>query len=282
MVVLAAIGAAGAALCYGAASVCQAVAVRRESVRGGLDLGLVWRLTRQTPYVVGLALDGIGFLASLVALRSLPLFLVQAAIASSVGITAILAWRLLGARLVPADWVALTGLGIGLVLLAASAQPDAAQRLSARGGWLVLAGVAVVLVAGALAIRTPPRAAVPALAVAAGAAFGGVGIAARSLVVPHPVWHLAGDPLAYAVAGYGLLGMMLFAAALQRGSVTVAVAINFAVETVLPAAVGLLLLGDSARPGYAPEAAAGFVLTVGAAIAMARQAQPEASVSGSG
>lgn len=277
MVFLAALGALVAAACYGAASVCQAIAVRREAVRSGLDLGLVWRLTRQAPYLLGLALDGLGFLASLVALRSLPLFLVEAAVASSVGITAVLAWRLLGARLRRSDWTALAGLAAGLVLLAISAQPEAGRPLSRVGGWVVLAGVAVVLGTGATATRASGRLAAALLAAVAGAAFGGVGVAARALVVPHPVWRLLADPLTYAVVGYGVLGTMLFAVALQRGSVTVAVAINFAVETVLPAAVGLVLLGDSARRGYVPVAAGGFVLTLGAAIAMAQQAQPGAT-----
>ena len=41
-------------------------------------------------------------------------------------------------------------------------------------------------------------------------------------------------------------------------------------ETVLPAAVGLTMLGDHARPGWGLVAAAGFVLAVGAALLLSR------------
>ena len=99
MVLLAVLGAVLAALCYGAGAILQATAARSQQVTGGLDVALLVRLVRQLPYVAGLGLDAVGFVASLVALRSLPLFLVQAVIASSVGVTAVLAWRFLAVRL---------------------------------------------------------------------------------------------------------------------------------------------------------------------------------------
>jgi hypothetical protein len=59
---------------------------------------------------------------------------------------------------------------------------------------------------------------------------------------------------------------------LQRGAVTAATAALFAAETVGPAAVGLAFLGDSARSGLAVVAAAGFVVTLGACLALTRYA----------
>ena len=61
----------------------------------------------------------------------------------------------------------------------------------------------------------------------------------------------------------------MFATALQRGSVTRATALTFAVDTVVPAGIGLALLGDATRPGYATIAAVGFVLTITGALALA-------------
>lgn len=267
---LAIAGAVCAAACYGAASVLQSVAARRATPRPGLNPGLLIDLARQAPYVVGLLLDGVGFVASLLALRLLPLFLVQAAIASSVGVTALLAWRFLGARLGRGDRVALGAVGLGLLLLAVSAQVETARRLSGAGRWVVLSGVIVVLLLGSAASRGGGSLRAGGVAAAAGAAFGGVGVAARALTVPAPVWHLLGDPLTYAIVGYGVLGVLLFASALQRVAVTVASAITFAVETVLPAGIGLAFLGDSARPGFGPVAVAGFAFAVGGAVGLAR------------
>jgi hypothetical protein len=61
----------------------------------------------------------------------------------------------------------------------------------------------------------------------------------------------------------------LFTTALQRGSVTSATAVMFAVETVVPAGIGLVFLGDATRPGFAVVAALGFVLTIAGTLALA-------------
>jgi hypothetical protein len=120
----------------------------------------------------------------------------------------------------------------------------------------------------------PGHGGAPLLGFVSGAAFGGVGIAARALPVSGSWWHLFAEPLTYAVLAYGGLGTVMFAAGLERGSVTVVVALMFAIETVVPAAVGLTVLGDTARPGLAAVAVGGFVITVGSALLLAGFAQP--------
>ena len=74
---------------------------------------LLLRLLRSAPYVAGLALDAAGFAATVVALRVLPLFVVESAVASSVGVTALVAARWLGARLLRPERIALVVLGVG-------------------------------------------------------------------------------------------------------------------------------------------------------------------------
>ena len=82
------------AFCYGIASVMQAVAIRSASrrparIREGdpaaarVDPGLIVRLLGQWRFVASIGIDFIGFLAQLVALQRLPLFAVQAVIASN-------------------------------------------------------------------------------------------------------------------------------------------------------------------------------------------------------
>ena len=268
------LGALAAALCYGSATVLQAVGVRRlaASPAGAPLLRRGWegRL-----YAVGLALDGVGFLASLVALRTLPLFVVQSAVASSVGVTAVLAVLLLGARLSRREVVALVVVGLGLVALAVGAGREHVTSLPASWAWVVLALAVPVGLAAAVAVRLPrtSRWSAPLLAVAAGLGFGGVGVAARVIEVPDPWWHLVGDPLAWALAAYGVLAMACYAFALERGSATTTAAVTFGVETVVPAAIGLLWLGDSVRSGFGPLAAVGFVATLGGCLALAGRAE---------
>ena len=272
-------GVAVTAVCYGIATVLQAVAARRSTHSASLDVRLVVSLLGQLPYLVSLFLDGVGFLASVVALRTLPLFLVESAVASSVGVTALVAIRFLGARLRGPELLALTGVALGLVLLTVSAQAGGARALSSTGSWLLLGGVVCVLALGVVAARLPDRPASALLALTAGAAFGGTGIAARTLVVPDPLWHLVLQPLPWALAGYGLLALLLFAASLQRGPVTTAAALTFCAETLLPAAFGLLALGDSARAGFAGVAGVGFVLSLAGAVVLARFAELEPDTS---
>ena len=110
-----------------------------------------------------------------------------------------------------------------------------------------------------------------------GAGFAAVGIAARALPAPSPWWSVLTQPLLWALAVGGVVALLAFAAAVQRGAVTVVAAVTFAVETVVPAVVGYVLLGDRARPGFLPVAVAGLLLTLGAAIALARHSEPEAA-----
>jgi drug/metabolite transporter (DMT)-like permease len=271
--VLGLLGALSCAVAYGIATVLQAVATRRVATTEGFDPRLLVRLARSVPYVASLALDGAGFAAVVLALRTLPLFLVQAAVASSVGVTALIAAWWLKVRLGRREIAGLVGLGVGLALLALAAEPEAASPLPPAGGWIVLAGVVPVAALVVTAARWSPARATIGLAIGAGLGFGGVGIAARVLPVPHPWWTIVAAPTAWSLAGYSALALYCYAAALQRGRVTVVAAVTFAVETVVPALIGLTLLGDRARPGYGAVAAAGFVVTLGAAVQLARMAE---------
>ena len=257
-----------AALAYGSASVLQGVAAQRAESGAGLDPRLMVRLARSVPYVSGLSLDAAAFLASLVALRTLPLFLVQSAVASSVGVTAIIA-AIIGVRLRGREVVSLVVLGAGLLLLATSALPEQGTPLPLASRWAMLASVVLLALAGAMVARRGGRSSSPALAVLAGLAFTVVAVAARSLSVPSPLWHALADPGLWAIVAHGALGMLLFTTALQRGSLTTAVAVTFAVETVVPASIGLAFLGDTTRPGYAPIAAVGFAFTIAGTLALA-------------
>jgi drug/metabolite transporter (DMT)-like permease len=257
-----------AAVAYGSASVLQGVAAQRAEQGSGLDPRLMVRLARSVPYVSGLGLDLAGFVASLVALRTLPLFLVQSAVASSVGVTAIIA-AAIGVRLRGREVASLVVLAAGLLMLAMSAQPERGAPITLSYRWALLASVVLLGAAGVIAARHGGRSSAPALAFLAGLAFTVVAVSARSLTLPNPLWHTLADPGLWAILAHGALGMLLFTTALQRGSVTTAVALTFAVETVVPAVIGLAFLGDRTRAGYAPIAVVGFILTIAGTLALA-------------
>lgn len=272
------LGALLAAVGYGAATIAQAVGVRRLQHRTGRG-GWTW-LRAAWPYAAGLVLDLVSFVATVAALRSLPLFLVESAVASSVAVTAVLAAVLLHQSLAAREWVAVAGVVAGLALLALGAHSGPATTASSGLSWGVLA--AAVVTAGLLLVGIrlgDDRLAALVLAGTAGLGFGGVGVAARLLVVGDPWWSVAGEPLGWALVVHGVLGTVAFAYALSRGRVAAVAAVTFVVETVVPAALGLLWLGDSVRAGWTLVAVTGFVLTLGACLVLASRAEPEVPVS---
>ena len=255
-----------AALAYGSASILQADGIHRA---GGESLTA---LIHQPLYLIGLGLDGVGFVGAVVALQFLPLFLVQAVVAASVGVTAVIA-AMRGARLGRAGWIALAAAAVGLVLLALSADSEEGNQLPLLWRWVLLLSAFPVAALFVIGPRLWSGLAAPVLSFGAGLGFSVVAIAARSLEFPHPWWRLLRDPGFWAVLAGGGVAIGLFALALQAGSVTSVSAITFTTETVVPAAIGLGFLGDGVRAGYWPVAVAGFVLAVGGAVALARFAE---------
>ncbi|TDU83584.1 hypothetical protein EV138_6048 [Kribbella voronezhensis] len=264
--ILALVGAFGAAVLYGVGTVLQAEGLRRSA----RSTATTWwaRIQAGWLYAVGLALDGAGFLASVAALRSLPLFIVESAVASSVAVTAILAAIFLGGRLDRPTVLALAVVGVGLVGLAASAVEGPAKALSGPAAVLLLLLAVPTAGLGFIGYRLAAARGVALLAVVAGLGFGGAGVAARTLNLDG--WKVLTDPVAWSLVVYGGLALAAFGLALQRGSVTVVAAVTFSIETVVPAAVGLIWLGDQVRQGFAWLTVLGFVLTLGGSVRLAR------------
>ncbi|MEC3980909.1 DMT family transporter [Amycolatopsis sp. H20-H5] len=262
-----------AACAYGVASVLQAIAARSTTGgEDGVDPRLLVRVLGQWRFVLGLGFDVLGFAAQLAALHVLPLFVVQAALAASLAVTAVAA-RFLGARLGRREWAAVAVVCAGLALLGASAESEGSSSVG-TAFHLVLAGAVVVLgVAGMLAGKASRRFRTPALGLVAGLSFGVVAISGRIIPSLAPL-DLLTDPAVYTVAVAGAMAMLFYATALQRGSVTTSTAMMVIGETVFPSLVGVLALGDRTRPGFAFVALAGFALAIAAALALARFGEP--------
>ncbi|MFD8469735.1 hypothetical protein ACFV10_32060 [Streptomyces cyaneofuscatus] len=262
----------GAALCYGTASVLQAIAARAATRPGsgaGVDPALLLRAVRQWRYVAGLALDGLGFVLQIVALRALPIYAVGAALAASLAVTAVVAARLLAVRLSPTEWaaVAVVCAGLGMLGLASGKEGDlpGPEWLP----WAVPAAALGVLVLGAVGGRLPTRARSLALGLGAGFGFGVVEVAVR-LVDDVSPGALVRNPAAYGLLLGGAAAFLLLTSALQKGSVTTATAGMVLGETVGPALVGVVWLGDGTRAGLGWLAVTGFVVAVAGSLALAR------------
>jgi len=75
---------------------------------------------------------------------------------------------------------------------------------------------------------------------------------------------------------------LFFATGLQRGAVTVTTAAVVVGETIVPAAVGVVALGDQIRPGFVPVAVAGFVVALTGALLLTRFGEPVEQMAAAG
>ncbi|MCJ0870184.1 hypothetical protein [Streptomyces sp. AP-93] len=266
----------GAAICFGTASVLQAVATRAAvpGTGSGVDAALFLRALRQWRYIAGLCLDGIGFVLQIIALRHIPIYAVGAALAASLAVTAVVAARLLRVRLSGTEWGAVGVVCAGLLMLGLSSGEEGSGKgtLALKLGLLAVAGL--VLVVGAVAGGLPDRSRALTLGLAAGTGFGVVEVAVR--LIDDISLSALSNPAFYALLLGGGSAFLLLTSALQRGSVTAATAGLVLGETIGPAVVGVAWLGDRTREGLTWLAVAGFLIAVAGSLALARFGEPPA------
>jgi drug/metabolite transporter (DMT)-like permease len=261
-----------AALCFGVAMVLQALGASRHKPTPGEGVLGTARAMLNLPFAAGLLLDAFGFVAQLIALRTLPLYVVQAALAGALAVTAVLGAALLRIRLGRAEWLGVAGVCVGLAVLGATAGAEGHKQPSQVFHWILVAAVVAIAGFGGLAWRlTEPRRAV-VMGSLCGLGFGVVGLAVRVLPDVHglDLVPLLTDPATYALLAGGGVSFVLMTEGVRGGRVTTATASMVLGETALPAVLGVVLLGDGTRPGLLPLAVAGFALAVAGALALAR------------
>ncbi|MGW2562917.1 hypothetical protein ACWCXB_27440 [Streptomyces sp. NPDC001514] len=256
------------AVCYGLATVFQAVAARavvEPATASGVDPALFLRAVRQWRYLVGLALDGAGFALQIVALRLIPIYAVGAALAASLAVTAVAATRVLSVRLSRTEWAAVGSVCAGLGMLGLASGPEGETPAPPELKWVLLGTSVLVLLIGAAAGRLPGRARALVLGMGAGIGFGVPEVAVRLLDSVDFT-----NPALYALLLGGAAAFLLLTSAFARGSVTTATAGLVLTETLIPSAVGVVWLGDRTREGLAWLAITGFAISVAGALVLAR------------
>ncbi|MGV0784454.1 hypothetical protein, partial [Mycolicibacterium sp. XJ775] len=259
---------------YGTASVLQSYAAGR-SVTSGADNGPTLRSTigaMLAPiFIVGMALDLLGFVGSLVSARLIPLFLSQTIISANLVVTAVLSIFVLHVRLHRRDWTAIAIVLVALCILGATAGRLGDSDPGAVMHWGVLVVSAVILGLGAALVRLLGKSAAVPAGLIAGVLYGAMAVAIRLVdgLDPLNLRVLIADPATWAVVLAGLGGFYLFTVALQVGSVNGVAAALVVGETVVPGIVGVILLGDVSRPGYGALVVIAFIAAVGGAVALA-------------
>ena len=275
---LAFLAAIGIAVSYGLATVLQSIGAKRLHASDGLDPGLLVRVFGSLPYLAGLGLDAVGFGLTILALQTLPLFVVESFAAGSLAVTAVAAALWLRLPLSRAEWAGVAGVTIGLVAVGLSAGPSRDVPLGTFAGWLPLIAALGLVAVTVPAARISGEVGVAVLGGIAGLGYGLVGIATRALDEDRTWRDLLTDPCTYAIVVAGGLAILALATALQRGSVTRATAAMVVAETVLPSIIGLAFLGDTIRPGFEVVAVVGLIVAIAGSVALARMGEvPEQS-----
>ena len=190
------IGAVCAAIAYGGATILQAIAVGKLAA---LPAGSSWgrRIRAGWLYGLGLVCDFLGFLMSALALHSLPLFLVESTVASSVAVTTVLAVIVLHQRLTMHEAIAVAVLVAGLIVLGVTAEEGPARTVAWWVGWgLCALAIPLAAVAAVCVVASQPRwkmATGIILSVISGLGFGFVGVAARLVTVHSSVFGWLSD-----------------------------------------------------------------------------------------
>jgi drug/metabolite transporter (DMT)-like permease len=256
-----------AAVAYGFGSILQSVGARKATAAGGHGLKGLTGVVRQLPYLGGLACDFVAWLLSLYAVRTLPVFVVQTILASSLAVTTILARFVLHTRLDRATGIAIGVSIAGMVLVGASAGPERAPHLG--HGFTVALLIGVIAMAG-VAVLAERRSKPVLLGAIAGIAFALTAVAARELQSHrHPLRHLLGL-LFFTLLLSSAIGLVVHARALQQGRVGPVTAAMWSAEIVAATIIGVAVVGDRVRAGFVPAAAIGMALSLGATLALAR------------
>jgi drug/metabolite transporter (DMT)-like permease len=259
---LALAAAVGCAVCNGSAVILEKIGVNEEKK--------TVKLLENLPYMLGIVLDIIGWLLTLIAVRTLPLFLVQSIIAANIVIAALLDQLILRRRLPKYGYRLIFLILAGLIVLAFTAAPTTTViaitpliEWASALGLLLLGGIAVLLV------RRPARTTAIALAVIAGIAFGAISIVGRLLITNVAFWQLFHSPLMWILIAYSGLGMLCLTLGLRHATATTVNAVSVTFQTVAPTVIGLALLGDSVRTGSWWLTAVALLLTLIASLTLA-------------
>ncbi|EGD54122.1 hypothetical protein [Gordonia neofelifaecis] len=256
-----------AALAFGTASVLQAHAA------SSTDTALSAML--RPLFLTGMALDGIGFVATAVASRNIPLFLSQPIISANLVVTAVLAAAILKVSLTRRDIAGIAVVMLSLLTLGLTAGAEGHDDPGAALHWGLLAIGLVLLACGLVGVVIRPGEGARWLALTAamssGVLFGLMAVGVRIVdgITPFDLPALLTDPAAYAVLVCGPGGFYLFTVALQAGSVASAAAALAVGETVVPGIVGAALLGDTTQPGWGAVTVVAFAAAVAGAVTVA-------------
>ena len=264
------------AVAYGLAAVLQHRAAVREPAELSMRAGLLIQLARRPVWLIGNALDGVGYLFQFWALRRGSLALVEPLLVLSLvfGLPAA-AWldhRRISSADVASSAVLLAGLGLFLGV----ARPGLGHPDSSGEGWAILTVVIVAACAAAVwgARHGAPRRAAVLLGAGSGMAFGYVAALTERTghLLDVGVLHTLATWVPYAMVVGAVAALLLTQSAFHAGALRLSLPTLTVAQPLVAVAIGLGFFGEHIDTrGLAPVAEIlGLALVTFGVFALAR------------
>ncbi len=223
-----------------------------EGSDSALKLRLLLHLVRRPLWLVGIACDVTGFGVQVAALSIGELVVVQPLLVSTLIFALPIGSRISHQTVGPRELRGAVTVAIGLVLYVSLALPQPGMADTSARDWItaafIVVGLAITLAIGGLRSDGAVRSAL--LGAGAGLLFG-VASALTKMVVELPDLHpvaVLSDWRIYALAVFGIAGMLFAQSAFQAGALAPAVAAIVAFDPVAAGVVGVTLLGEQFHP----------------------------------
>ena len=264
-----------AGVAFNLAPLAEAVAARREPARGGVGIGLLFRLARRPLWLWGLGCEVFGFLLEVVALAIAPLTLVEPLIGVGVVLLALGANRWLGESLDGFGRIALATTVIGgLAVVVALRHRDQVGRIGSSLSLTILALVALAVAGMAVSLARwgsanhRPNLVGLGFGLAAGVCNTLSTLATHQIgliVKDYGFWRLFSGAAVYELAIFSVLGLALLQRGYQGGAVLITYPVASTMTTALPVMAGVWLLAEPvpSGPGLALLIVALFLIVAG-------------------
>lgn len=238
---------------------------------------LFTRLLRDRMWWIGSAVSALGFALQAAALGFGSVLLVQALLVTVLLFALPINARVTGIPVTRIQWLWAALLAGAVAVIVTVGNPTAGHSRAAFEVWsgviLVLGPALALCVAGARVWAGRPAAAV-LLGVVSGALWGVFAVLTKGVVdrLGHGLWAVISAPELYVWAAVGVAGTAWQQSAFRAGSLAASLPTMTVTEPVVASALGILVLGETLRPGDRGWAVliAAVVTMVVATVALAR------------
>ncbi|MGV0851475.1 DMT family transporter [Mycolicibacterium phlei] len=218
-------------------------------------LQLFTRLLRDRQWWIGSIVAGLGFGLQAAALGLGSVLLVQALLVTSLLFALPINARLAGRRVTPWQWTWAALLAASIVVIVTVGNPTPGHARGAVETWtavVAVLGPALILCLIGARIWSGPASAV-LLGLVSGALWGVFAVLTKGVVdrLDDGVWGLLVTPELYVWAAVAIAGTVWQQASFRAGSLTASLPTMTVAEPVVASVLGIVVLGETLRPGDA-------------------------------